>query len=103
MDNEEVLHAVGSRLAKLGAVRRVVAFGSRARNSPPADSDLYLMIVPPQAPERPPFGMWEIGPLVAAAALAALAFFHYLRQAAAVPFRDPFLAESSADAQHFKA
>jgi len=56
--------------------------------------DLYLMIVPPQAPERPPFGLWEIGPLVTAVGLGLLAFFRYLRQASVVPLRDPFLAES---------
>jgi hypothetical protein len=56
--------------------------------------DLYLMIVPPQAPERLPLGLWEVGPLVAAVGLGLLAFFHYLRQASVVPLRDPFLAES---------
>ena len=56
--------------------------------------DLYLMVVPPQAAGRPPFGVWEIGPAVAAVALGLLAFFHYLRQAPAVPLRDPLLADS---------
>jgi hypothetical protein len=56
--------------------------------------DLYLMIVPPHAADRPHFGAWEIGPVVAAVALAGLAFLHYLRQAAPVPVRDPLLTES---------
>lgn len=56
--------------------------------------DLYLMIVPPQAGDRPPFGVWEIGPAIAAVGLCLLAFFHYLRQAPVIPVRDPFLAES---------
>jgi hypothetical protein len=58
--------------------------------------DLYLMIVPAQAPDQPPFGAWEIGPLVAVVALGLLAFFHYVRQAPVVPLRDPLLAESIA-------
>jgi hypothetical protein len=61
--------------------------------------DLYLMIVPPHA-GRPPFGVWEIGPVVAAVALGLLAFLHYLRQAPTIPLRDPFLAESLAGAHH---
>ncbi|MFB3922649.1 MAG: hypothetical protein ACE145_13065 [Terriglobia bacterium] len=56
--------------------------------------DLYLMIVPTQAPGQPSFGVWEIGPIVAVVALGLLGFFHYLRQASIVPVRDPRLAES---------
>jgi hypothetical protein len=62
--------------------------------------DLYLMIVPPHAAHRPPFGAWEIGPVVAAVATAGLAFIYYLRQAPVVPVRDPLLAESLRAGQH---
>ncbi|MBI4164528.1 MAG: hypothetical protein HY508_02210 [Acidobacteria bacterium] len=58
--------------------------------------DLYLMIVPPHAGDWPPFGVWEVGPAVAAVALGLLASFHYLRQAPIIPVRDPLLAESLA-------
>jgi hypothetical protein len=64
--------------------------------------DLYLMVVPTHATGQPPFGVWEIGPMVAAVALGLLGFFHYLRQAHVVPLRDPRLTESLAKARHFE-
>ncbi|MCW5979699.1 MAG: hypothetical protein KIT09_16590 [Bryobacteraceae bacterium] len=56
--------------------------------------DLYLMIFPPLVGETPAFGIWEVGVMVGAAGLFFLSLFRGLRQARAVPVRDPYLEES---------
>src|SRR5574340_353287 len=56
--------------------------------------DLYLMIVPPFAPDRPPLGLWEIGLAAGGLGLFMLGMFGALRKAPLVPVRDPFLSES---------
>lgn len=55
--------------------------------------DLYLMIMP-SVGDRPVLGVWEIGTMVGAAGLFCLVLLRALRQAPAVPARDPFLAAS---------
>jgi len=54
--------------------------------------DLYLAILPPFAGPR--LGLWEIGPVVGALSLTALALFRMLGRAPLVPRGDPMLTES---------
>lgn len=56
--------------------------------------DVYLMIVPPLAGERPWFGIWELAITLGLAGLFLLLFLRAFRQAAPVPLGDPALAES---------
>lgn len=56
--------------------------------------DLYLMIFPPVSGETPTLGLWEIGPVAAAAALFVLAFARSFRSRLPVPLADPRLTES---------
>ncbi len=56
--------------------------------------DLYLMIVPPLAPEGPPFGLWEVAGIVVLGGAVTWAVARGLREAPLVPSADPRLAES---------
>lgn len=56
--------------------------------------DLYMMILPPIASERPPLGLWEIGLPAGAVGVFVLVFVRALRAAPLIPMKDPFLAES---------
>jgi len=56
--------------------------------------DLYLMIMPPVAGERPVLGVWETGLMAGAAGLFLLGLLRVLPKANLVPVRDPGLAES---------
>lgn len=56
--------------------------------------DLYLAVYPPLHPAGPVFGGWEAGIALGAGGLLALLLRRTLAGAPAVPFRDPFLAES---------
>jgi hypothetical protein len=56
--------------------------------------DLYMLIVPPLAPEGPPFGLWEVAGFVALAGTLTWAVTRGLRDAPLVPAADPRLAES---------
>jgi hypothetical protein len=56
--------------------------------------DLYLMVIPTFAGESPVFGLWELGILVGAIALAVLVLRRALGQAALVPVGDPRLHAS---------
>jgi len=53
-----------------------------------------VLLVQPGLLDGPRFGVWELGPLAAVAAVAALALPRIFRRAPAVPERDPMLAES---------
>lgn len=55
--------------------------------------DLHLM-VNAAGGRAPALGLWEVGPIVAAAALFLLAFLRGTAQAAPAPLRDPYLVES---------
>jgi len=56
--------------------------------------DLYLMIVPPFAPDGPPFGVWEVAGAAALGGGTVWAIARGLRAASLVPARDPRLGES---------
>ena len=56
--------------------------------------DLYLAVLPQFAGSKPLIGVWEVGPVLGAVGLFALAFFSSLRRAPLVPLGDPGLAES---------
>ncbi len=56
--------------------------------------NLYLMIQPVFQPDAPVLGLWEIAPVVAAAALFTLSFRRSLAAADLVPRGDPYLRES---------
>lgn len=56
--------------------------------------DLYLMIVPPFAPDGPPFAVWEVAGALALVGSAVWAIERGLRAAALVPACDPRLGES---------
>jgi hypothetical protein len=56
--------------------------------------DLYMLIVPPFAPDGPPFGLWEIAGIVAMVGATVWAVLRALRVAPLVPVNDPRLEES---------
>lgn len=56
--------------------------------------DLYVMIQPVFAPEGPRFGIWEIAPIVVAAALFIILLRRNLNGTNLVPQGDPYLQES---------
>lgn len=53
--------------------------------------DLFLQVAPPLMGEDPVFGIWELGPLVAAVALFFLLTLRALRSAPLIPKGDPRL------------
>jgi hypothetical protein len=57
--------------------------------------DIYLMIVPSITGAQPRIGVWEVGCAAFAFALFAMSFFAAFGRVAAVPLRDPYLAEST--------
>ena len=56
--------------------------------------DLYLMVIPAVSPETPLAGWTPIGIVVGAAGVLVCVFMRAFGQAAVIPVRDPYLAES---------
>jgi len=56
--------------------------------------DLFLQVAPPLMGDTPAFGLWELGPLVAAVAVFFLVTLKALGTASLVPERDPRLEQS---------
>lgn len=56
--------------------------------------DLYLMIGPTVAGAQPRVALWEFGCVALAIGIFGISFFRAFSSVAAVPIRDPYLAES---------
>jgi hypothetical protein len=56
--------------------------------------DLFWMIMPSIMPGTPIVGVWEIGPIAAASAVAFLMLTRGLRKSPLIPRNDPFMPES---------